>query len=210
MLADTRALARGFADPVPDSQQTFRTVLDAMARPGRVLNLPPRVLASVEPGVLSGAMATLLLTLVDTEVRLWLDIGSGSADAAAFLRFHTDVTMTPERLSADIVATQVNRIPSDLWQDIRLGSDERPQDGATVIVQVTDLHPCSDRDPGALVCEGPGIASYHALRVAGMDDGFWHARRTLADRFPCGAELILCDAERIAAFPRTTRVTCRD
>ena len=63
-------IAPGFADPVFDSQATFRAALDALARPGRVAALPPVL---TPPAPLNPATAALCLTLADLDTPLWLD-----------------------------------------------------------------------------------------------------------------------------------------
>ena len=59
-----------FTDPVDEAQATFRAVLDAMARPGRLHRVGTRLTA---PAPLDQATAAVLLTLVDNETPLWLE-----------------------------------------------------------------------------------------------------------------------------------------
>ena len=73
----------GFADPVGEAQATFRAVLDAMARPGRLHRVGERLTA---PAPLDPATAAVLLTLVDHETPLWLD--AAAAAARDWMAFH--------------------------------------------------------------------------------------------------------------------------
>ena len=81
---DFRDLAPGFADPVLESQQSFRLVLQAMAEPGRLVPMRPDL---SPPTPLRPTTAAVALTLVDYDTPVWL----GDADAAVvdWLRFHT-------------------------------------------------------------------------------------------------------------------------
>ena len=115
----------GFADPVLDSQACFRAVLDAMARPGtvHVAHAPP-------PPGLDAATAAVLLTLVDIETPVWIEGGV----AAEWVGFHCGApATTPERAAFAVV-----RGALDLSM-FGAGSDEAPEDGATVIVQVAGI-----------------------------------------------------------------------
>lgn len=80
-------LAPGFADPVHDAQGTFRAVMDALARPGRVRAL---VADLAPPAPLTPELAAVALTLTDADTPVWLDpVLAAAPEVAEFLRFHT-------------------------------------------------------------------------------------------------------------------------
>ena len=80
-------LAAGFADPVHDAQRAFRAALDALARPGQVVDLGEAIAGlAIQP-----AMAHLLLALTDDDTSVWWQ--RNDAAAAQWLRFHTGATV---------------------------------------------------------------------------------------------------------------------
>ena len=58
-MNSTHTLAPGLADSVHDSQQAFRAVLDALARPGQVRRIGPAL-----PGVASVSYTHLTLPTI--------------------------------------------------------------------------------------------------------------------------------------------------
>jgi alpha-D-ribose 1-methylphosphonate 5-triphosphate synthase subunit PhnH len=178
----------GFADPVLDAQASFRAVLEAMSRPGRIQAITPP--PELPPG-LSPASAAVLLTLVDAATPLRLAAGD---DAASWVRFHCGCTLVagPAAFVLD---------PDASLLDLDPGTEEEPERGATLILEVTSL----EEAPGWLL-SGPGIRDTHHLRVEGAPAGFvrdWAMNRA---RFPRGVDVILCAGTRIAALPRTVRI----
>ncbi|MDQ3701658.1 MAG: phosphonate C-P lyase system protein PhnH [Chloroflexota bacterium] len=85
-------------DPMRDTQAIFRLALDALARPGRVHQLP--VAARDAPG--NPWAAALLLTLLDHETSLWVAPGAGAAETEEFLRQRTAARQAPVE-AADFV-----------------------------------------------------------------------------------------------------------
>ncbi len=185
------AMTPGFVDPVMGAQSAFRALLTAMSYPGRILTLSGLPAA---PPALSPAMAAVALALCDQDTPLWHDAG---ADAAAWLAFHTGAPAVPVPLARFVLATGA---PPPL-SELALGSDEAPQEGATLVLGVAVL----EEAPGWML-RGPGIRDGRQLRVAGLPPGFAAERAALAPLFPRGLDVVLCCGDRIAALPRTTRV----
>lgn len=178
-----------FADPVRDSQACFRAVLEAISRPGRVQRLLPGL---TPPPGLAPATAAVLLTLADAETPLHHDTGEA---AEAWLRFHCGSPTAPPAEAAFVVATGT---PPALAA-LDAGTDEEPEHGATLIIQVESL-----AEGQGWSLSGPGIETRHRLTVTGLPAGFladWRAQRGL---FPRGVDVLLCAGQDIAALPRTT------
>ncbi len=172
---EARELGRGFAQAMPAAQQTFRAVLEAMSRPGRIQALPAEVLQGVEPPGLSPALTALLLPLLDAEVSLWLHPQLATRGAAAYLRFHTGVRLAEQAEDADFVVLPASAARPGTWLTINPGTDTRPESAGTLILDAQALSV-----EGPLRLHGPGIEHEHRLGVAGLTPAheapFWQAR----------------------------------
>lgn len=185
------SLTPGFADPVLDGQATFRAVLEAMSRPGRIQRAGG---ALRPPAPLNQAAAAVLLTLADADTGFAHDSG---ADAEAWLRFHCGMPACAPDQAAFVLATGAAPSLSTLAQ----GTEEEPQGGATLVVQVAGLV-----EGEGWRLSGPGIETEHRLRVDGAPPGFvaaWAANRA---GFPCGVDVVFCAGDRLAALPRSVMI----
>jgi alpha-D-ribose 1-methylphosphonate 5-triphosphate synthase subunit PhnH len=185
----------GLADPVLESQRTFRAVLDAMAHPGRVVT----VHGPDPPPPLGPAAAAVCLTLLDFDTPLWLDQVAATAGASSYLRFHcgAPVVESPGAARFALIADTGGSPPLDAFD---AGTDERPDLSATLVVQVDGLS-----GEGGRRLRGPGIEGEARLTVTGAP-GLWDAVRANAARFPRGVDFIVCAGTRLAALPRTVHV----
>ena len=182
--------APGFADPVADSQSCFRDVLDATARPGTIGTVAA---PASPPAPLDRATAAVLLTLVDVDTKLW--IGPALAAAWPWIGFHCGAPAAPLAEAAFVLG-----LGTVDWSAVAAGSDDGPEDGATVVLQVDSLH-----GGPPLVLEGPGLAApvpFHATLPPGFA-AVWAGNRA---RFPRGFDVILCAGDQLAALPRTLTV----
>jgi alpha-D-ribose 1-methylphosphonate 5-triphosphate synthase subunit PhnH len=181
----------GFADPVRDTQATFRAVLDAMSEPGRIVAIGAGL---APPAPLDPATAAILLTLADADTPIWLDPAAAAAEP--WLTFHCGAPYTAPEAAAFGVTLG---LPDLRW--FSSGTHEAPELGATLIVQLPALG--AGR---AWRLSGPGLQSSTALQVTGLPDNFadlW-ARNTA--RFPRGIDLVLCAGRSAVALPRTVAV----
>ena len=184
-------LTAGFADPIADSQATFRALLDAMAHPGQVT--PCAVLDAPSP--LHSATAAAVLTLADHETPLWID--PEAAACGHWLTFHTGAPQTTTPADANFVL--VLSLP-DL-ATLSNGTDEAPEASATIILQVSSL-----TVGRRYRLAGPGLRVPEILAVEGLPADFaaiWARNRAL---FPRGVDLILCCGDRVAALPRSVSI----
>jgi alpha-D-ribose 1-methylphosphonate 5-triphosphate synthase subunit PhnH len=85
--------------------------------------------------------------------------------------------------------------------ELEAGTDEEPERGATLILEVAALE-----EAGGWRLRGPGIRDEHRLRVTGAPQGFIPEWGRNHARFPCGVDVILCAGTRIAALPRSLRI----
>jgi alpha-D-ribose 1-methylphosphonate 5-triphosphate synthase subunit PhnH len=189
----TFALTPGFAEPVGHAQSCFRLLLDAMARPGHV----HAVGGVAAPAPLCDSAAAVVLTLLDHETPVWLDPEVSAV--RDWLAFHTGAPMADNPAGA-VFALALSLRPLVLTA-LPTGTDEAPETSATVILQVASL--TSGR---RFVLAGPGLREPALLAVDGLPADFAEVWRHNHALFPCGIDLILCAADKLAALPRSVTV----
>lgn len=188
-------MAHGFMSSV-ESQEAFRSILKAMSRPGRITETG-RTLAP--PAPMYPAFGAVCLTLLDYETPFWTDLPDHSP-ALTWLRFHCGAPRT--RVPRDAWFVLITRFSSlSTLERFHPGEEERPERGATVVVQVEDM----GNERGARL-SGPGIETEARLWVKGLPALFWEERMSLGRRFPLGLDFIFASRHDLAALPRSTRI----
>lgn len=196
MTANESALRPGFDDPVMDSQASFRTLLDVMARPGRIEKID---CALDPPPPLLSAAAAVCLTLLDVDTPLWLDqFARESEELRAFLSFHCGCPIVEEPASAAF-ALVTDPLTMPALRAFGQGTAEYPDRSTTLIVQVRALHA-----EGDAILRGPGIEESHRFDASPLPLDFWAQAQLNHEAFPLGVDLIFATSERVAALPRST------
>lgn len=190
-------------DEVFDAQRHFRTVLDAMSRPGRVNRLTGPVLSPPAPFL--PASAAVAFALLNADVTFHL---TGFTDAAAaYLTAHTHSRPAPAA-QADFLFLSGNA-PLDAVHEARLGLPAYPEGGATVIVQIEQVGRSSSVGGLQLTLEGPGIESREIVYVAGLRSELPALLQERNREFPLGLDAIFVTPhDSLFCLPRTTRVAC--
>lgn len=196
MPATTHTPTPGFSRPVLDAQQTFRLLLDALAMPGLIVEIPD---LAQPPAPLHGAAGALCLTLADMDTPVWIDSGD-DGPVGSWLRFHCNCPLVDDHSHAALaVLTDAQGMPP--LDSFRLGDPQYPDRSATLVVQVDEL--AEDRGWRLI---GPGIESERRLSVQGLPDSFPGQREALAPLYPLGVDVFFVAGSRVAGLPRTTRI----
>jgi len=194
-------LPAGFADKVLSAQSTFRSVMDAMARPGNVQRIAA---VAGTPDTMMRGTAAIALTLFDHDTPVWLDARmSETAHVAKWLKFHTSA---PVIADSSISSFALIGDPKDLpaLDRFAFGSNEYPDRSTTLILQVDSL----TQGP-AFELRGPGIDGTAILQASLQPHDLFERLAINAALFPRGIDVVLVHDDAIVAIPRTTWLSAR-
>lgn len=190
MQAET--LSGGFDDPSIQSAHAFRSIMDAMARPGTL----QAVVGAKPPAPLSDAAGSVLLTLCDADTPVYLAGAVDNAEVRAWIAFHTGAPLSGPSRCMFALGTWEELLPLSAYP---VGTSEYPDRSATLIVE------CAELSEAGATLEGPGIEARASLSVP--DVPALQANSTL---YPLGLDFILTSGQQLAALPRTTKVWATD
>jgi alpha-D-ribose 1-methylphosphonate 5-triphosphate synthase subunit PhnH len=194
-------LPAGFADRVLSAQSTFRSVMDAMARPGSVQRI---VAATGAPAAMMPGTAAIALTLFDHDTPLWLDPPmSETLDVTKWLKFHTGA---PVLADSSICHFALIGDPSALpaLDRFALGSNEYPDRSTTLILQVESL-----TRGERFELRGPGIDGTAVVQAAIQPADLFERLEINQTLFPRGIDVVLVAGDVVVAIPRTTRLVAK-
>lgn len=184
---DAQVLGGGFADPAIQSAHAFRSVMEAMARPGKIHDIT----GAEPPAPLSKAAGAVLLTLCDTDTPVYL-AGDADCDAVrAWLAFHTGAPVIGPSHAMFAVGTWSALTPLSAYP---VGTSAYPDRSTTLIVE-------QDKLTTGAVLTGPGIKDSTSLNLPEI-----LAFQVNRSMFPLGLDFIFTCGDQLAALPRSTIV----
>ena len=185
---DTHVLEGGFDDVPIAASFAFRAIMTAVARPGDI----NQVAGAQPPAPLSIAAGVVILTLCDPETPVFLAASHDTTQVRDWITFHTGAPCVPAQDAMFAVGTW-DALPVTAFPR---GTAAYPDRSATLIVEMDQLVA-----EGATL-QGPGIAEQAQLSLP--ERQVFQDNATL---FPLGLDFIFTCGDRLAALPRTTRVS---
>jgi alpha-D-ribose 1-methylphosphonate 5-triphosphate synthase subunit PhnH len=194
-------LPAGFADKVLSAQSTFRSVMDAMARPGSVQRI---VSSAGAPAALMRGTAAIALTLFDHDTPVWLDpLLTATSDVTNWLKFHTGAPVIADSsICSFALVGDAKTLPA--LDRFSFGTNEYPDRSTTLILQVDSL----THGP-SIELRGPGIDGTAVLQAAIQPPDLFERLAINAVLFPRGIDVVLVHDDSIVAIPRTTRLAAK-
>lgn len=178
-----------------DSQQIFRAVLEALARPGIPMALPSQPLDVLVPVI------TPVFALADlsTGVCVLENAGDRWADALATA---TSAPTWPAEMAKLVAA--IRPVSEDEIRGFARGSAHAPEEAALVALSVRDV----GGGPRRWTLSGPGVRGTATIAPRGLPAGFVAARAHAVAAYPAGIDILLVtDDGRVVGLPRTTTIT---
>jgi alpha-D-ribose 1-methylphosphonate 5-triphosphate synthase subunit PhnH len=195
-----------FAEKVLSAQSIFRSVMDAMARPGSVQRIEAVADATSEaPAPMMRGTAAIAMTLFDHDTPIWLDPAmSAVRDVGKWLKFHTSAPVVEEAsICSFALIGDAQALPA--LDRFALGSNEYPDRSTTLILQVESL----TQGP-AIELSGPGIDGTTTLQAALQPPDLIARLAANHALFPRGVDVVLVADDAIVALPRTTRLVAKE
>lgn len=174
-------------------QHTFRVALNALSEPGQWLVVP----SAETPSGMSPALWALTLTLLDRDVSVYWP--SLSETARKNVVFHAEVRLLDSPEAADWVVLSADASDAvQILDRVRVGTHERPDEGATVL-WIGGSERC------LLDLAGPGIQGVRRCELP-LPSSVVARLAENHQRYPLGFDSFVVDTHAVLGLPRSTRI----
>lgn len=197
-------------DLIHDTSAVYRTLLDAMSRPGTVGNIGTAAdkLSLRTPENRMGL--ALGLALLDADVRFAVRMKDGTTLEQAICR--QTYAQPADAAQADYLFVDGDLPEATLERllaEVRFGTLQEPEDSATLFVRVDEVADAT-LAAASIVLAGPGICDRAYCRIKGLSPVWICERARLNAEYPVGIDLIVFDRQgNVMAMPRTTSIEGR-
>lgn len=187
-------------DKVFDTQRVYRLMLDAIARPGKILTL--QRLDVYPPHCMTGFAAGLAFTLLDAETGFAVLPANGHWQD--YVALNTGARPVAAERAEFLLVDGKEYAPQIL--SLNRGSLPSPEGGATLFVMVGNI--AADGGGVRLTLTGPGIKGRAAITIDGLNIANLDNIVALNQEYPLGVDTFFTDPHgNLAALPRSTTVS---
>lgn len=186
---------------VHNAQEIFRSLVQAMSRPGTICDIAPHAAVDNGNGI-SPYIMSVLMTLLDGEVKFAVAAEDGNSSGRLVRQLTYADYVEPEEADYIVVphGNEHEKWTRAAISSARTGTLESPERAATIIMEVENL-----KDGADVLLRGPGIEDKAGLKVDGYAE-WLDIRREKNREFPLGVDMLLLDKQgSLAALPRTTQ-----
>lgn len=190
------ALPIGFTDPVTDSRETYKAVLNAITRPGLVQTIGARLHA---PDGINPATAAVCLAFLDSSTPIWVN-GDTDSKTKRWLELicGAPVIKAPGKAALALInATGIMPSPDIFYSPYQ----RRRVMPTTMVIQVGSLN-----NDGNWVLSGPEIKYKQNLTADGLTPEFLQIRNKMSSLFPNGIDMLLTSGRKLAAINRAISI----
>lgn len=196
-----------YYDQVFHSQSHFRSVLDSMARPGK---LNPVELIDINPVEgLRKSTACIAFALINRDVSFQVLGFTGNVIDYIKANRNTELAPTEE---ADFIITDGYPLPETV-EAAKEGILTYPETSASILAQIPGVSDTEINDSLKITLSGPGIATEKVVYFCGGKPEFFEALSFKNSEFPLGVDMIFTTYtagnpvdEKILCIPRSSRI----
>jgi alpha-D-ribose 1-methylphosphonate 5-triphosphate synthase subunit PhnH len=192
-------------DFVHDSQQTFKTIMMALAFPGIIRKLSPIALSFSNPDL--GYVLQPLLTLLDLETTFSVVCRDNNLQEAVtrYIEINTN-SQSVNLQQADFVLC-LDPSMDQKYSQLQRGTLAQPDKSATVFYLLDSLARLPNTEAINLSLTGPGIKDVQTVYISGLDPGelrLWSQHKC---QYPLGIDIFLVSRSGdIIGIPRSVKI----
>ena len=192
-------------DIVHDCQRIFRTLMMAMAFPGRIRQLDPVTLSNISKTF--GFVIQPLLTLLDLETGYYIHTMDSQLKQKIDNYLETNTTSSPcDPESADFILS-LEPSAKKIFTSVKKGTLFCPNQGATLLYHVDEITCPADRRDETFTLTGPGIKDMASLTIKGLDPDEPTMWKTSRKDYPTGIDIFLVSTTGdIVGIPRSVNI----
>lgn len=196
--AGMESLCTPFSDPGNQSATTFRKILDALSRPGRVVSFSYR---GDSPTGLNPNTFAVAQTLFDHDTKVFISPHYAETAVKTNISFHCSASVTRKIEAADFAIMSIDEA-ADLLPQLPVGVPDYPDSSATAIIEIDTL----TSGKTSTLLSGPGIDGATALPMD-IASPLSDVLRSNSALYPLGVDILFVHAEAFIGLPRSTRLT---